>query len=182
MMSNHHYAMQSMLEIRPTAVADAVALALCIAEVARERDFLATTSGFSVEQTKDFIRFLSDAGGVQLVALDGQRIVGWCDIAPGHFDGMRHAGHLGIGLLPAYRGRGIGARLLARALAQAFAGRFERVDLDVFDNNTQAIELYRQAGFREEGRKRQARKLDGRVADVLIYGMLREEWRGGNGE
>jgi RimJ/RimL family protein N-acetyltransferase len=169
-----------MLTIRPTEIGDAAALAACIEEVARERRFLASTVGFSVDQIEDFIRFFVGQGGVQLVALDGPRIVGWCDIVPGQLEGISHAGHLGMGLLGAYRGQGAGRALLAHALARAFAGNFERIDLDVFDNNLQAIKLYRAAGFREEGRKRRARKLDGAWADVLVYGMLREEWGGGD--
>lgn len=167
-----------MLEFRSTLIEDAYALADCIGRIARERHFLASTTGFSSEQIREFVQFLKECGGVHVVAVDGNDIVGWCDITPGAFEGLNHVGHLGMGLLPNYRGKGWGQKLLSNALASAFSGALERVDLEVFASNAQAIKLYRNAGFREEGRKRNARKLDSQYDDIIVFGLLRKEWTG----
>lgn len=165
-----------MLAIRNTRISDAPAVTQCIAAVASERCYLLSTKGFSLERTQEFIQFVRNTGGVHLVILDGVDIVGWCDVAPGTFEGMTHAGQLGMGFLPQYRGQGWGRKLLTHALEAAFRQNFERVELTVFASNTVAAKLYRSLGFQEEGRKRKARKLDGKYDDILVYALLREEW------
>ncbi|MFM9911995.1 MAG: N-acetyltransferase family protein [Methylophilaceae bacterium] len=164
------------LKIRPTTEEDAPALAECIGLIAHERHFLASTKGFSVAQTRDYIASLIICG-IHLLLLDGTNVVGWCDITPGMFEGLDHAGHLSMGLLPVYRGVGLGKTLLQEALKMGFADKFERIELEVFASNISALALYRNAGFTEEGRKRKARKLDGAYDDIIKFGMLREEWQ-----
>jgi RimJ/RimL family protein N-acetyltransferase len=165
-----------MITIRPTTEQDATAVAYCLDRIARERQFLASTEGISVEQIRDYIMELL-VWGTHHVLLDNTRVVGWCDATSGIFEGLTHVGHLTIGLLPDYRRKGWGRKLLLEALASGFAEKFERVDLEVFASNIAAIQLYRKAGFVEEGRKRNARKLDGKYDDLILFGMLREEWK-----
>ncbi|HEY8489914.1 MAG TPA: GNAT family protein [Dehalococcoidia bacterium] len=52
-----------------------------------------------------------------------------------------------------------------------------RVELQVFDSNPRAQASYRKCGFVEEGRKRQAVFKGGRYHDVIIMGLLREEFQ-----
>lgn len=161
--------------IRLTEKDDASQVSACVDSVARERLFLATTKGFSVEETCEFIQFIRNAGGVHLVAVNRGSVVGWCNITPYTFEGLTHCGRLGMGLLPEYRGRGIGKKLLAKALPQAFRNGLERIELEVFTSNIVAVRLYRYFGFLEEGRKRKARKLDGMYDDIILFGLLGEE-------
>jgi ribosomal protein S18 acetylase RimI-like enzyme len=165
-----------MLTIRPTTEKDASAVADCVDSVAHERQFLASTEGFTVNQTRDYISALMECG-VHLSLLDNTKVVGWCDMAPGIFEGLNHAGFLSMGLLPAYRGQGWGKTLLLETLSIGFEEKFERVDLEVFASNASAVQLYRNVGFTQEGRKRKARKLDGVYDDLIGFGMLREEWQ-----
>lgn len=167
-----------MITTRPSAPEDAEALAACIDAVSRERRYLGNTSGFSAEQTRAFITSLGDNGGIQILAVADAQIVGWCDIAPIPFEGMRHVGRLGMGLLPAFRGQALGRRLLCEALTHVFSKTIERVELEVFASNKIAIRLYQREGFVIEGRKRRARILDGAVDDILIMSCLRDEWVG----
>ena len=134
------------------------------------------TSGFSAEQTRSFIASLSDSGGIQIVVVADAKIVGWCDVTPVPFEGMRHVGRLGMGLLPSFRGQGLGRRLVREALSQVFAKTLQRVELEVFASNKIAVVLYEREGFVIEGRKRCARFLDGAEDDILIMGCLRDEW------
>jgi RimJ/RimL family protein N-acetyltransferase len=89
---------------------------------------------------------------------------------------MRHVGRLGMGLLPAYRGQGLGRRLLREVVRRVFASGLLRIELEVFASNLAAIRLYEQEGFVTEGRKRRARILDGVEDDVLVMGLIRQEW------
>jgi RimJ/RimL family protein N-acetyltransferase len=167
-----------MITIRPTQTEDAEQVTACIDSVARERRYLGCTTGFTIDQTREFIQLLEDTGGVHLVAMDGETVAGWCDVSIPSYEGLTHTGTLGMGLLPAYRGQGRGTQLITNALQLAFSKGLERIELDVFASNTGAINLYQKIGFREEGRKREARKLDGQYDDILIFGLLRKNWNG----
>jgi RimJ/RimL family protein N-acetyltransferase len=52
-----------------------------------------------------------------------------------------------------------------------------RLSLGVFAYNPRARRAYEKAGFVVEGRERGAILRDGQRADVIIMGILREEWR-----
>ncbi|MGV3518854.1 MAG: GNAT family N-acetyltransferase [Luteitalea sp.] len=164
--------------IRPTTAADVEALHALVTAVCRERRFLGSTTGFTVDQTRGYVAHVQATGGVSLVALEQERLVGWVDIVPGAYEGLTHGGRLGMGLAHEARGCGRGAALLERALEEGFA-RLDRIELEVFASNTRAIALYRRVGFREEGCRRRARRLDGLHDDILMFGLLRTEWRQG---
>jgi RimJ/RimL family protein N-acetyltransferase len=171
-----------MITTRFSTPEDADAISACVDAVSRERRYLGNTSGFSAEQTRAFIASLSDSGGIQIVVVADHQggvpngIVGWCDVTPLPFEGMRHVGRLGMGLLPSFRGQGLGRRLVREALSQVFAKTLQRVELEVFASNKIAVGLYEREGFVTEGRKRCARFLDGAEDDILIMGCLRDEW------
>ncbi len=158
--------------LAPTAPGDVDGLCSAVEAVARERRYLAAVDGFGVDGTRSFVEALARGGGVQLVARSGGRVVGWCDVQRHPFEGFRHGGVLGIGLLPAWRARGVGAALLARTLEAAEAAGMTRVELEVFASNTRAIRLFERAGFVREGVKRGARLLDGRADDVVCMARL----------
>ena len=67
----------------------------------------------------------------------------------------------------------VGSRLLAATLDDAFRKGLTRIELEVFAANTRAIALYRKFGFVEEGRKRQARYLDGAYEDAILMALLK---------
>jgi RimJ/RimL family protein N-acetyltransferase len=68
---------------------------------------------------------------------------------------VRHVVELGIAVHPAFRRMGIGSTLLSAALAHAESQPvLEKVVLRVFGDNEPALQLYRSAGFVEEGRQR----------------------------
>ena len=158
--------------IAPTADEHVEELQAAIDAVARERRYLAAVSGFPLEQTRQFVASVAAADGVQRVALDDGSVVGWCDIQRNPFEGFRHVGVLGIGLLPGYRGSGTGAALLERTLAAGAAAGIRRVELEVFASNSRARQLFERAGFVTEGIKRRARVLDGREDDVVCMARL----------
>ena len=158
--------------IEPTADAHVEGLQAAIDAVARERRYLAAVRGFPLEGTRQFVAAVAAGGGVQHVALDGADVVGWCDIQRNPFEGFRHVGVLGIGLLPPYRRRGVGAALLDHTLAAAGGAGIHRIELEVFASNDRARQLFEQAGFVIEGVKRRARVLDGREDDVVCMARL----------
>jgi len=167
-----------MTTIRPATDADAPAMNALVTAVCRERAYLGSPDGFTLEQTQDYLAHLRQSNGLALVVIVDERLVGWIDITRGPFEGLRHYGRLGMGLAPESRGRGLGRRLLERALDDGFAMGLERIELEVFASNLRAVALYRRTGFVEEGCRRCARKLDGVCDDILMFAILRHEWRG----
>lgn len=136
--------------------------------VARERRYLLQTTGFSLEQTRAFLDGILAGGGVQFLAVEGDRVVGWCDIVRSEFEGMKHCGRLGMGLFAEYRSRGLGVELLEKAVAAVSEIGIERVELEVFSTNERAIRLYEHCRFQHEGLKRKVRRLDGIEDDLVL--------------
>jgi RimJ/RimL family protein N-acetyltransferase len=112
------------------------------------------------------------SGNPQIVALDNGRVVGWCDIIRNTRAAKLHCGLLGMGLLPEYRGKGIGTRLLTEILKQAAARGLHRVELEVFEENSAAIALYNKAGFKKEGRKSHAVRIEGKYINVVMMAII----------
>ena len=52
-----------------------------------------------------------------------------------------------------------------------------RIELEVYDFNIQAIKSYKKVGFLEEGQKRQATYINGEYHGVIIMSILKEEWK-----
>jgi ribosomal protein S18 acetylase RimI-like enzyme len=158
--------------IRPITLADVEQFNRVTDVVFREREFMAYVEGFPLDECASFVARNLRLGNPQFVADDGGRIVGWVDIQRETRPIHAHVGQLGIGVLPGYRGRGIGHRLMRAALDAARAAGFEKVELNVYGRNTRAAALYRRLGFVHEGTRVRAKKLDGRYDDVHIMGML----------
>ena len=144
--------------------------------VARERRYIGFLQGPPLESTRSWVRQMLSGDGVQRFAISGEEdVVGWCDIARNRMDGFRHAARMGMGVLPDYRGAGLGRRLLVETLDAARALGIERVELEVFASNAAAIALYRKIGFVVEGTKKRARKIDGEYDDDLIMALFLSE-------
>ena len=126
-----------------------------------------------LEMTRSFVSDLINKGLSQFYAIDDDVVVGWCDIVRGEREGMVHSGFLEIGIIPNYRGKGIGRRLLKATTDDAFSKGIERVELEVFASNQRAIRLYHEFGFLEEGSKRRARFFDGAYDDIVIMALLK---------
>ncbi|WP_083370126.1 GNAT family N-acetyltransferase [Chromobacterium sphagni] len=134
--------------------------------VARERRYLAYPE-FSQAQSAAYVSRQLEQNAPHLLLLDGDQVVGWCDIQPHASPFYRHGGVLGIGLLPSHRGMGLGGWLLENTLAVARQRGYRRVELTVHADNLRAQRLYQRHGFKLEGRKQNAICLDGHFQDVL---------------
>jgi ribosomal protein S18 acetylase RimI-like enzyme len=155
--------------VRRSSRGDAESTRRCLDAVARERRWLGFLKAPPLEQVRAFVAV---PGFIQFVALSGAQVVGWCDVSPNPLEGFRHSAVLGMGLLPGYRGRGLGRALLGETLRAARAAGLTRIELEVVASNRAAIALYERSGFVREGTKRSGRVLDGEAEDIHCMALL----------
>ncbi|MBM7048164.1 MULTISPECIES: GNAT family N-acetyltransferase [Rhizobium] len=140
--------------------------------VAREREYLTMLEAFPLEETRAFVLGMIAKGNPQFVAVAGSDVVGWCDISRHTFPSHAHAGHLGMGIIPTYRGMGLGRRLIETTLQAARNVGIERVELSVHADNSRAIALYERVGFVREGLARRSVCIDGRYKDAIHMALI----------
>ncbi len=113
-----------------------------------------------------------------LRTLADDRLIGFSEL---ELDAGPHAnGWIGIGIGERdYWDKGCGTDGLRLMVRFAFDElNLHRLSLAVFDYNLRAVHLYAKLGFAVEGRVRQALHRDGQRADMLVMGLLREDWAG----
>ena len=147
--------------IRQIQLQDADAFRACLDSVARERKYLAQVEAPPLEKVREFVSQSVDQDAAQYVAVTNGKIVGWCDVFPHWAYALKHVGTLGMGVQAGFRGQGIGRALLLKTLEHALKNEVYRVTLEAREDNTRAIHLYEQVGFKHEGRAACALRFDG---------------------
>ena len=162
-------------EIKPIAEDHVEGFHEVLDAVAREKRFLAYLEAPPLDETKAFVLKNIKEEYPQFVVLIQGRVAGWCDVLPNLRRVVQaHCGTLGMGLLPEYRGRGIGYSLIRQTIEAALAYGLTRIDLTVREDNVNAIALYKKVGFEAEGLHRQAFRVDGRYENVLSMAFVRD--------
>ncbi|TGQ93010.1 N-acetyltransferase [Mesorhizobium sp. M8A.F.Ca.ET.208.01.1.1] len=143
--------------------------------VSRERKYLSFLEAPPLDHVREFQLGRIGRGDPGCVAVVGGEVVGWCDIT--RHDRLIHAhrGSLGMGLLPAYRGGGLGRKLIEATLAQAREAGFVRIELSVHSDNARAISLYDKVGFVREGLQRDAVYIDGEHRDAIMMAIVERQ-------
>lgn len=160
------------VRIVPISAAHAESFRECIDTVAREKRYIAMIEAPPSGSVTAFVLGNIQSDAPQFVALDGERVVGWADVIPSFAQAVAHCGRLGMGVLPGYRGRGIGARLLDACIGKARAKGITRIELDARADNEAALHLYERAGFKWEALKRNAMRFDGVYHDAVQMSLL----------
>jgi len=112
---------------------------------------------------------------VALVALHQSEVIGNVGLVQSERIRQSHVGSLGIGVAPAWHGKGVGSLLMRTALSIADDWmNLRRVELTVFADNEPALALYRKFGFEIEGRLRDYAVRDGAYADAFTMARLRQ--------
>ena len=112
--------------------------------------------------------------GIRLLETD--ELIGWVELDG--IDWMHGNSALGIAIgNRSFWGLGYGTEAMRLALQFAFDElNLHRIFLTVFSYNERAIWVYEKLGFQLEGRYREHLLRDGQRHDLLIYGLLRQEW------
>jgi RimJ/RimL family protein N-acetyltransferase len=160
------------IEIVPIGRQHLAGFHLALDSVAKERRYLAMLEAPPFARTRRLVLNRLKDGAVHVVAVAEDAVVGWCDLRPKTAPTLRHTAVLGMGIVAAYRGRGIGGRMLAATLELALARGIHRSELIVRSDNAAAIALYRRFGFIHEGTCRNYMRVDGVDYDALLMARL----------
>jgi putative acetyltransferase len=142
--------------------------------VAREKKFLSTTKAPPLEQSVAFYKALAAAGMAHYLVLEGERVVGWVDVARTFGQSRAHVGILGMALIGEARHKGLGSVLLAAAIAHSWKQGLSRLELTVRADNLNAQALYKRFGFQQEGVLRNGCLVDGQYFDMHFMALLRQ--------
>ena len=146
--------------------------------VARESKYLAFLEAPPLEDVTRFVRNNIERGYPQFVVMSAGTVVGWCDVLPNRTRVIySHCRTLGIGLLPEFRGKGIGRELMRRTIDAAFAFGLTRIELTVREANATAIALYKSLGFKVEGHHQNAVCIEGRYENLYSMALLKDDPR-----
>jgi len=93
-------------------------------------------------------------------------------------DTHNRSAHLGIGLRPAHRGRGLGTDTVRVLCRYGFEVRgLHRLQIETMASNAAMLAAAARAGFTREGTLRGAAWVTGEFADEAVLGLLAGEWR-----
>ena len=138
--------------IRQIQLEDAAGFRECLDAVARERRYLAQVEAPPLERVREFVAQSVEQNTAQYVAVVNGHIVGWCDVFPHWAHALKHVGTLGMGVHASHRGQGLGRALMLKTLEHALKNGVYRVTLEAREDNSRAIRLYEQVGFKHECR------------------------------
>ncbi|MFS4094093.1 GNAT family N-acetyltransferase [Streptomyces sp. AF1A] len=116
-----------------------------------------------------------EAASFSVVELESQELVGAAGLWG--IDTHNRAAHLGISVLPDFRGRGFGSDIVRVLCEYGFAVRgLQRLQVETLADNAPMIAAAKRAGFTIEGRLRRSAWVYGAFLDEVILGLLAHEW------
>ncbi|MFX3635166.1 MAG: GNAT family N-acetyltransferase [Candidatus Pristimantibacillus sp.] len=133
----------------------------------------------NVEHTRDFIRSTQipfpENSGMNLVIMYKGSIAGTIGIH--HIDLVNRKTTIGYWLGEAYQGQGIMTKC-CKALIDYIFNELElnRVEIGAAEGNEKSRAIPERLGFVQEGIVRQEEWLYDHFVDIVIYGMLKEDW------
>lgn len=126
---------------------------------------------FTVSQEAEFIEsHRMNPRGALLGVFLGEELVGVCSAqAAGPNERYRHRAGVGIMILKAYWGKGIGSAMMDALIEAMKETEVEQLELDAVSTNAAALALYKKAGFVQYGLLERGMKYrDGSYADLVL--------------
>ncbi len=109
-----------------------------------------------------------------LLACDGDEIVGQLYLQTSTRPRRKHAGQIGMAVRDDYQGQGVGSALMQAAVDMADNWlNLLRLELEVFTDNEPAVRLYKKFGFEIEGTMKKYGFREGEYVDVYAMARLR---------
>ena len=107
---------------------------------------------------------------------EGNIIIGHCQVLIDKKNNSARFGKILIGN-KTFRGKGLGQQIIKELLKIGFVDlKLHRIDLGVFDFNSNAIMSYEKSGFKKEGLLRDYRKVGDKYWSLLNMSILEKEY------
>jgi len=166
-----------MITIRPIQESDVTAFLALRTQLDAETHFMMLEPGERdqdlVQQRAELRSVLAHANHtISLAVTEDQQLAGYLEAEGGRFRRNRHTAVIVLGILSAYRGQGIGTRLLQSIEAWAKTCGVQRLELTVMVHNDAAQALYTKMGFVIEGRRQWSLLIDGAFVDEYSMAKL----------
>jgi len=166
----------SEITLRPAETGDSCEIINTIRSNALERSYvLMEQYGKDADTERDFINELDREKNLLMVAVAGDDVIG-CLAALQADAGRRaetsHILHVGLHLREAFRGLGIGSKMLGYAVQWAKSKGFKKLEASVFTTNRRSLTLFKKAGFKEEGIRQQRIRLGRDYIDEVLVGKV----------
>ncbi|MYL59948.1 GNAT family N-acetyltransferase [Virgibacillus halodenitrificans] len=146
--------------IREITIEDATEFTNLITEVEAQSTYMLMEPGerkMAPEQQRGKLKQIKkQSNSTILVAEMDNKLVGYVIAIGGSTQRTKHAAYLVIGILKAYRGKGLGSALFSNVTEWAERNRLLRLELTVVTENQAGIALYKKSGFNIEGTKRKS--------------------------
>lgn len=137
---------------------------------------------YSIHDAREFIRRtkkgLEDGSkcNLSIILRAGEELIGGCGLDQIRLD-HRNA-HVGYWIARPYWGKGYASEAASMIIVAGFRDLgLHRLHTGVFPDNTRSIRVLGRLGFRTEGRARQHALVDGRYRDLILFGLVRGEFR-----
>jgi RimJ/RimL family protein N-acetyltransferase len=119
----------------------------------------------------------AELAGFTIVAIDDDRVLG--DALLWSIDLHNRSAHIGMGVLPEARGRGVGLDATEVLCRYAFRTLgLNRLQIETNVDNMAMLAVAQRAGFTREGTLRQAGWANGQFVDEAVLGLLAVDWSG----
>ncbi|SHH34162.1 N-acetylglutamate synthase, GNAT family [Halobaculum gomorrense] len=155
--------------VRMAAQRDLGGLVGAIREVAGEGVYIeAETVADIIEHDQVVLRHNELQSRLFFVATVEEEVIGWVHLDLPEAEKLSHTAVLTVGLLPEYRGKGIGSTLLERGESWAADNGFEKLYNSVPATNGDAAEFLVAHGWEQEAVREDHYKIDGEYVDELL--------------
>lgn len=163
----------SKCNIREAMPSDAEAVIRMVKSILSTADFVLTRAEefkYTIEEEAAILeKHQQSEGSIYLVAEKNEKLIGNLVFSNGNKQRNQHQGEFAMGVVPDFRKQGVGSVLLESFLEWAEENPIiKKVKLQVAIQNYNAIHLYRNLGFMQEGRLiKDIQTDDGEFMDLL---------------
>jgi L-amino acid N-acyltransferase YncA len=161
-----------MVTIRPAEERDAQQITVAVQEIIEAGQYIQKEAPREIEEEKAFIRSIVKKENMYVVAeVDGE-VMGIARVLRGDLQMKHHTGLFRTWLIAKAQGMGIGKKLMEYTLEWCREQKLHKLCLTVFATNPIAYELYKKAGFHEEGVMKEQAYLNGQYVDEIFMAIF----------
>ena len=139
-------------------------------------------ASYSVRDARAFIRRsergFKDGSSCNLFITfrESGELVGGCGLD--HISLDHRNAHIGYWIARPHWGKGYASEAASLLISAGFRElHLHRYHTGVFPDNPRSMRVLRRLGFRKEGRAREDRVVDRRFRDLILFGLLRQEFK-----